>query len=173
MSTSFNSASTEKEAWHEALVFNLEAGATTTLTAYSDRAYWDYINAVWNYSYSSNTYYTFTAAPHGTYSYTIECWGAQGGTEGSYIGGKGAYTKGTLSLEKNSTLYVYTGACGDRGSSGAVFNNGTVRMAQSNGSYYHGAGGGSTDIRLTNGAWNNFESLKSRIMVAAGGGGEG
>ena len=31
-------------------------------------------------------------------------------------------------------------------------------------------GGGATDIRLTNGNWNNFNSLKSRIMVAAGGG---
>ena len=34
-------------------------------------------------------------------------------------------------------------------------------------------GGGATDIRLTNGDWDNFNSLKSRIMVAAGGGGRG
>ena len=32
-------------------------------------------------------------------------------------------------------------------------------------------GGGASDVRLVNGAWNNFDSLKSRIMVAAGGGG--
>ncbi len=32
-------------------------------------------------------------------------------------------------------------------------------------------GGGATDIRLTNGNWNDFNSLKSRIMVAGGGGG--
>ena len=32
-------------------------------------------------------------------------------------------------------------------------------------------GGGATDFRLTSGEWYDFESLKSRIMVAAGGGG--
>ena len=32
-------------------------------------------------------------------------------------------------------------------------------------------GGGATDIRLASGNWNDFNSLKSRIMVAAGGGG--
>lgn len=30
-------------------------------------------------------------------------------------------------------------------------------------------GGGATDIRLVSGEWNDFESLKSRIMVAGGG----
>ena len=34
-----------------------------------------------------------------------------------------------------------------------------------------GAGGGATDIRLTNGSWNDFNSLKSRIIVASGGAG--
>ena len=32
-------------------------------------------------------------------------------------------------------------------------------------------GGGATDIRLTGGNWDNFASLKSRIMVSGGGGG--
>ena len=36
---------------------------------------------------------------------------------------------------------------------------------------FAGGGGGATDVRLTPGEWNNFDSLKSRIMVAAGGGG--
>ncbi len=35
------------------------------------------------------------------------------------------------------------------------------------------SGGGATDIRLTNGSWDNFNSLKFRIMVAGGGGGRG
>ena len=34
----------------------------------------------------------------------------------------------------------------------------------------NGKGSGATDIRLQDGAWNNFGSLKSRIMVAAGSG---
>ena len=33
------------------------------------------------------------------------------------------------------------------------------------------AGGGATDIRLVDGDWSDFDSLKSRIMVAAGSGG--
>ena len=36
---------------------------------------------------------------------------------------------------------------------------------------YNGSGGGSSDIRLVSGDWNDFESLKSRIMVAGAGGG--
>ncbi len=34
-----------------------------------------------------------------------------------------------------------------------------------------GSGGGATDVRLIGASWNNFESLKSRLIVAAGGGG--
>ena len=34
-----------------------------------------------------------------------------------------------------------------------------------------GGGGGSTDIRLVSGAFSNFDSLKSRVMIAGGGGG--
>ncbi len=33
------------------------------------------------------------------------------------------------------------------------------------------SGGGATDVRLINGTWNNSTSLKSRIIVSAGGGG--
>ena len=33
-------------------------------------------------------------------------------------------------------------------------------------------GGGATDFRLVGGAWNDFDSLKSRIMVAGGAGGQ-
>lgn len=35
----------------------------------------------------------------------------------------------------------------------------------------NGTGGGATDIRLSGGDWNDFNSLKTRIMVAAAGGG--
>src|SRR5574344_1128765 len=37
--------------------------------------------------------------------------------------------------------------------------------------YNNSTGGGATDIRLVNGNWDDFSSLKSRIIVAAGGGG--
>uniref|UniRef100_UPI00203D7231 glycine rich domain-containing protein n=1 Tax=Odoribacter lunatus TaxID=2941335 RepID=UPI00203D7231 len=46
-------------------------------------------------------------------------------------------------------------------------NGGGTRSNKSNGRN----GGGATDIRLIKGEWNNFNSLKSRIIVAGGGGG--
>uniref|UniRef100_UPI00203FB633 glycine rich domain-containing protein n=1 Tax=Odoribacter lunatus TaxID=2941335 RepID=UPI00203FB633 len=46
-------------------------------------------------------------------------------------------------------------------------NGGGTRSNKSNGRN----GGGATDIRLIKGEWNDFNSLKSRIMVAGGGGG--
>ena len=39
------------------------------------------------------------------------------------------------------------------------------------GSPYGYSGGGASDIRLIDGDWDNLESLKSRVMVAGGGGG--
>lgn len=91
--------------------------------------------------------------------YLIECWGAQG-CSSSY--GKGAYTRGILTLRNQKTFYLFVGRKGLSQSLG-TFNGGG--SGQSN-------GGGATDIRLKKGNWYDFESLKSRIMVAAGGGGQ-
>lgn len=97
--------------------------------------------------------------------YQIELWGAQGGSS-STVGGKGAYTSGTIYLKKDEKIYVYVGESG-----------GNIQTATYNGGGYSGtlynarSGGGATDIRLVSGSWDEFESLKSRIMVAAGGGG--
>lgn len=57
--------------------------------------------------------------------------------------------------------------------SGGYNGGGYGVQRNNNNSYVHnsGSGGGATDVRLVGGAWNNFDSLKSRIMVAAGGGG--
>ena len=92
--------------------------------------------------------------------YLIECWGAQGGGEN---GGKGAYVCGELTIDKTCTLYAYIGSTTSNSTGG--YNGG------GSGSLY--GGGGSTDIRLINGDYNNLQSLASRIMVAAGGGGSG
>lgn len=127
-----------------------------------------------------------------TGSYRIELWGAQGGSitgkaykeDGSiranqltYSGGKGAYTKGNISLGIGTDLYVYVGGTPDQntslnasaGTAVGGYNGGAAIIA---GEEAHGVGGGgATDIRLGGGTWNNFNGLKSRIMVAAGGGG--
>ena len=117
----------------------------------------------------------------------MECWGAQGGNLGtdSYngkgIGGLGGYTYGetiknaTYYFAEGSEVYVYVGG------PGVGWNSTTLNAGGWNGggTVYLGAcgGGGATDIRLTkasatdNTVWYEFSSLKSRIMVAGGGGG--
>ena len=129
-------------------------------------------NTSWNYSYSGTTdasgrYQVFTAPTSGIYS--VSLWGAQGNTNhSSYPGGKGAYTSGEIYLSKNQRLYVYVG------SNSKSIKGGWNGGADSNSSYAT-SGGGATDVRLSQTAslttWNEFDSLKTRIMVAAGGGG--
>ena len=103
--------------------------------------------------------------------YKIECWGAQGGTYQYAVGGKGAYTKGIIKLSKGEKLYVYVGECYNGARETMCYNGGGSGSYASLGNTTNTNGGGATDIRLINGNWNNFNSLKSRIMVAAGGGG--
>ena len=96
--------------------------------------------------------------------YQIECWGAQGGGVSSLPGGKGSYTKGSISLD-GVMLYVVVGQIGGYEE---AFNNGFPGRLN-----FYFSGGGATDIRLNNknGNWKDFVSRKSRIMVAASGGG--
>lgn len=109
-------------------------------------------------------------------SYKMECWGAQGGGNDSYPGGKGSYTKGTITIKANNAFYIVVGQKGS--DEGIVFNNGAESWYNDYAADRHldgwvWAGGGSTDIRLTilSEDWGSFDSRKSRIMVAASGGG--
>ena len=115
--------------------------------------------------------------------YKFEAWGASGASlygDDTVQGGAGAYTSGEIKLQKGQEIYVYVGGEGTM----AYVENGTAYTApggwNGGGSSWsqtsqplrmYGAGGGATDFRLVKGNWNNFDSLKSRIMVAAGGGG--
>ena len=78
-------------------------------------------------------------------------------------------------LNNNLNIYIYVGGVGTNGVARTSVNGGWNGGGK--GSWDHsddescGGGGGATDIRLTNGDWDNFNSLKSRIMVAGGGGG--
>lgn len=114
---------------------------------------------------------SFTAPVSGTYK--IAAWGASGGdvtiNDATYQGGLGGYTSGLISLEENQTLYIYVG--GFPSSYEGGYNGGAQGGTGDDGKYT--GGGGATDIRINNGNWNNFDSLKSRIMVAAGGAGTG
>lgn len=94
-------------------------------------------------------------------TYTIECWGGQGGSYNSYIGGYGGYSKGTITLAKTTTVYVSVGGAGSSSSTTAGFNGGGTGISSGRG------GGGATDVRI------GKNSLYSRVIVAGGGGGAG
>ncbi|VHR86787.1 glycine rich protein [Clostridioides difficile] len=103
--------------------------------------------------------------------YKFECWGSSGGINNSswYTDAKGGYSKGEITLKKQTTLYVYVGESGFASSSTSNntksgFNGGGKGYLnqQVMGTYYSMYGGG---------AWDNEQGLLSRIIVAGGGGG--
>ena len=113
-----------------------------------------------------------------TGQYKLEVWGAQGGgsqVDGNSslgVGGKGGYSYGTVSLNKNDTLYIYVGGQGETSGTNnntkaeGGFNGGGSAWGSSSGDPA-GGGGGATDIRI------NTDSLYARVIVAGGGGGGG
>ena len=103
-----------------------------------------------------------------TGTYKLEIWGAQGGNSYDGVGGYGGYSVGTVTLTKDSTLYIHVGGSGyDSNSPG--YNGG---KADNNASSYN-SGGGATHIALTNSTLNNLQYKKSEILIVAGGGGAG
>ena len=127
----------------------------------------------WHYTYAGATpvlgYYQEFIAPKSGY-YQTELWGAQGGGGYGNNGGLGAYTNGQIYLNKGQKLYIYVGSEGTTSQAG--WNGGGNASLNA---LWGSGGGGATDIRLSVPAdktqWNDFNSIKSRIMVAAGGGG--
>lgn len=117
----------------------------------------NYNGSVMNFDYTGSVQ-TATLAP-GTY--TIECWGGQGGTYSGCIGGYGGYSKGTITLTKTTTVYISVGGAGSSSSTAAGFNGGGTGISSGRG------GGGATDVRI------GQNSLYSRVIVAGGGGGAG
>lgn len=86
--------------------------------------------------------------------YQIECWGASNTLEDG-AQAKGEYAKGIIYIEKDQMLYGYVGQAKSQGTT----NEWNAEA---------------TDIRLIrNDNWDDFDSLKSRIIVASGGNGQG
>ena len=117
----------------------------------------NYNGSVMNFDYTGSVQ-TATLTPG---AYKLECWGAQGGTYSSHIGGYGGYSKGTITLAKTTTVYVSVGGAGSSSSTAAGFNGGGTGISSGRG------GGGATDVRI------GQNSLYSRVIVAGGGGGAG
>jgi hypothetical protein len=146
----------------------------------------DDANAYIKYFYYTGSAQEFTVPTTGKYK--IELWGASGGhnvTINVVIAneGEGGYTSGNIDLKANEKIYVYVGGQGTQASQTTTvnggWNGGGKGMPADDVNDGGGSGGGATDIRYFKNsnpsskelAWDNFEGLKSRIMVAAGGGG--
>ncbi|MBE6161076.1 MAG: hypothetical protein E7158_02490 [Firmicutes bacterium] len=109
-----------------------------------------------------------------TGTWTVEAWGAQGGNRGP-AGGRGGYTVADVDFSKGQKLYLYVGGAGSTvtrdGRTKGWNGGGHCYWYYSNGGFYQAPtnvyGGGSTDIRI------GGNTLKHRLLVAAGGGGAG
>ena len=112
-------------------------------------------------------------------TYTMECWGANGGTPpsiGSNTIGIGGYVSGKIAISANLNLYIFVGQQGIGSGSAGNLGGWNGGGSSSYSDYYPTGGGGATDIRLagnTNSTWKNDSHLRTRIMAAAGGGGCG
>ena len=114
--------------------------------------------------------------------YMVHLKGAAGGkTTYQQInpGGKGGETQGIITLNKSYTFYLFVGgkggdSCVNTAGAGG-YNGGSIGSTVLGGDNdcATGGSGGSTDMRTIGGEWNDISSLRSRIMVAAGGGSSG
>lgn len=119
---------------------------------------------------------TFTAPATGNYN--LQVWGASGGNSSSgYLGGKGGYSKGTISLNKDDVLYIYVGGKGSDGVSGNTsqvggYNGGGKSSgASGNRGGVGGSGGGATHIAKVDGLLSTLSASTSNILLVAGAGG--
>ncbi len=139
--------------------------------------------------YDKNPYTKFVASVTG--DYTIELWGAEGSyfpSSNESYAGKGAYTKGTVHLNAGDVLYFYKGENANKNIttleggkpyySSATHGGGGGTIAYAGG-HHMSSGGGATDVRYFGShepteadlKWDSQLGLRSRIMVAGGGGG--
>ena len=152
-----------------------------------------------------NTYeYTFTGrqeefiAPEDGL-YKLETWGASGSPSGRYggcatnmcaeRGGFGGYASGIVELHEGDKLYIHVGEEGMSGSNTpshsyyGTYNGGGINNSDARFNWYtRGAGGGATDISLSNedNVWSydngnstnrrSQTSYEQRLVVAGGGG---
>lgn len=155
----------------------LLGGAVSTLSTTSDAA----TGILFEYT---GTYTEWVAPANG--DYLIECWGAQGGQSTSgvngkdkrYNTGKGGYSRGTITLQKDDKLYI---CVGQRGIDGLANTTDAYFEAWNGGGrvYYdtpRGSGGGATHVATKlrgDGQLVNYEYYKSDVVLVAGGAGGG
>ena len=118
-------------------------------------------------------------------TYTLEVWGAQGGSAGTidgvtYTGGYGGYSKGKVQLKKNQKLYINVGGAGkcvlattkENYSNGGYNGGGNGSgFASTVSTFYSSGGGGATHISTMKGQLSKLQNYADTIFIAAGGGG--
>lgn len=87
-------------------------------------------------------------------TYTLEAWGPQGQSSNA---GKGGYSKGTITLTSDTTLYIGVGG------QSQTFNGG--------GTSNHGTGSGATHIATADGVLSSLSGNRNAVLLVAGGGG--
>jgi len=116
--------------------------------------------------------------------YKLQCWGAQGGSNGG-TGSRGGYSEGVLTLNSKTNLYVFVGGRGSTSGNGGWNGGGrsTGYSSYTSGNEYGessmASGGGATDISTvtsdmsySSGRTNRSSaSLLARCIVAGGGAG--
>ena len=161
-SISFAPSSSSTFTWDKnSVALSANTVATLNVSCTKEYEYKGTPNYAYAYTGSEQTFTTPSSA-----SYLVECWGAQGGNMDKYSGGKGGYVAGIITLSSGTTLYAYVGG------QAQAFNGAGISAPSEVSHHYGNSGGGATDFRLVKGStWKEFNSLKSRIIVAAGGGG--
>ena len=154
-------------------------GATASFTS-STTLYAIWERNVIDYDYTGNVQ-TFSSAKGGIYK--LEAWGAQGGsysgTNGTFIGGYGAYATGFISMNAETTLYIVVGGAGTGNTLGTLGTtlggyNGGGNGNVINEDVFSGSGGGASHIALVNGELKTLEYYKDYngiLLTAAGGSG--
>ena len=144
----------------------------------------DMITKLWEFDFT-NDVQEFIVPNNGKYK--LEVWGAQGGngeanqgvgyqSTGKFSGGLGGYATGTITLEKNSVLYIVVGGQGGdtiESSLGLGGYNGGGSGGTGYSIYGGGSGGGgATHISTTNrGLLSEYNTHRDELLIVAGGGG--
>ena len=117
--------------------------------------------------------------------YTLEVWGAQGGSAGTidgvtYTGGYGGYSKGSVTLKKNEKIYINVGGAGscvlattkENYSNGGYNGGGNGSgFASTTSTFYSSGGGGATHISIMKGQLSKLQNYTDSILIVAGCGG--
>ncbi|MBQ8192537.1 MAG: hypothetical protein IJZ46_00475, partial [Bacilli bacterium] len=109
-----------------------------------------------------------------TGEYTLETWGAQGGSYNTtYYGGYGGYSKGNILLNLSEILYINVGGAGTSAKAGNAggYNGGGSRTHITTSDSYLGSGGGATHIATITGLLSSLENNIESILIVSGGGG--